>query len=283
MSGSLGVSPRKFCDHSVAQAWVPEAESARVLLEKAVVFPPRVSSGGQVHERRGQAGAHPRPGGASHLQGWGPQTGIHTGSRQQRQSGQIRAQMRQRKHLSGGGSPGAPRRGAAVRGGVAEQDTQLASQGRPPAGVMRARGGEEDRPPQRRALGGRVETSCRETSASSTGSTGTSAAGLPAVSDCRAETARERRGHASTLKGTTPPGLIGNQGFAVSSPRARRRASVTRPSTASQDSGQQVPRCLSAHAGTPAWPPEHTHTHTQHTTHTPIHTHTIQSTHHTHT
>ena len=125
---------------------------------------------------------------------------------------------------------------------------------------------------------------CRETSASSTGSTGTSAAGLPAVSDCRAETARERRGHAPTLKGTTPPGLIGNQGCAISSPRARRRASVTRPSTASQDSGQQGPRCLSAHAGTPAWPPEHTHTHsthpthhidTQHTTHThDTHTHT---------
>lgn len=127
VSGSLGVSPRKFCDHSVAQAWVPEAESARVLLEKAVVFPPRVSSGGQVHERRGQAGAHPRPGGASHLQGWGPQTGIHTGSRQQRQSGQIRAQMRQRKHLSGGGSPGAPRRGAGSpgRGGRAGHPTRL--------------------------------------------------------------------------------------------------------------------------------------------------------------
>ena len=150
---------------------------------------------------------------------------------------------------------------------------------------------------------------CRETSASSTGSTGTSAAGLPAVSDCRAETARERRGHAPTLKGTTPPGLIGNQGCAISSPRARRRASVTRPSTASQDSGQQGPRCLSAHAGTPAWPPEHTHTlntphthpftptpYSQHTTHTLNTPHTLtphtlntpntphrHPTHHTHT
>lgn len=110
VSGSLGVSPRELCDHGVAQAWVPEAESTRVLLENAAVLPPRVSSGGQVHERRGQAGAHPRPGGAGHLQGWGPQTGIHAGSRRQRQSGQIRAQMRQRKHLSRGGSPGAPGR-----------------------------------------------------------------------------------------------------------------------------------------------------------------------------
>ena len=137
VSGPLGVSPLELCGHVVAQPG-SQRLSALVPLEKAAVFPPRMSSGGQVQEG-GRLG--PTPGQGEPAPSKGP-TDQHPGRLKatepiwtSRSSG---PRMRQRKPLSRGGvSQGLLAGGGVVdRGGVA--------QGRQPAGVMMAQGGNEE-------------------------------------------------------------------------------------------------------------------------------------------
>ena len=88
VSGSLGVSPLELCGHVVAQPG-SQRLSALVPLEKAVVFPPHVTSGGQVREDG--AGWDPPRARGSRPPPRGPQPGIQAGSRRQSQSGQVGA------------------------------------------------------------------------------------------------------------------------------------------------------------------------------------------------
>lgn len=169
VSGSLGVSPRELCDHVVAQPG-SQRLSALVPLEKAVVLPPRVSSGGQVREE-GAGWDPPQARGSRPPPRVGP-TDWHAGRLKatesiwtSRSSG---LRMRQRKPLSRGGVPqgllaggGADRQG---RGGPRAAASRGNNGSRRPRGLRTGAPG--------KGPGGRAKTPLQGTSASSTGRIG---------------------------------------------------------------------------------------------------------------
>ena len=120
-SGPLGVSPLELCGHVVAQPG-SQRLSALVPLEKAAVFPPRMSSGGQVREG-GRLG--PTPGQGEPAPSKGP-TDQHPGRLKATEpSGTSRSSKSElgtedetaETSEQGRGLPGAPGRGGRGRQG----------------------------------------------------------------------------------------------------------------------------------------------------------------------